>query len=153
MANVRRATPDDAATFATLRARLWDDEHPDDPSDQDHWDRMHAHYAAAFVGARTRGFVIEDDGGVAGIVTLIVDEHTPRKRGSELRGYVTDMYVLERARRRGLARALMTEVISHARAAGLRRLVLRSTSAALPLYESVGFVPFKTFALLLDPET
>jgi ribosomal-protein-alanine N-acetyltransferase len=46
-------------------------------------------------------------------------------------------------RRRGLARALMNELVAHARAHGIRRLLLevrRSNHAAIALYRSLSFV-------------
>jgi RimJ/RimL family protein N-acetyltransferase len=59
------------------------------------------------------------------------------------RGLIAGFYVESQFRRRGIARALLAELLAHARRDGeLRRLelsVVTTQSAALSLYESAGF--------------
>jgi len=60
----------------------------------------------------------------------------------EQAGYVTDVLVAERMRRRGVATALLHDAAQISRAAGLLRLVLHvhpSNVAALRLYDKLGF--------------
>lgn len=55
--------------------------------------------------------------------------------------YLEDLYVAPQFRRRGVARALMTELAQLAQGAGcryMRWLVLRSNRSAIRLYESIG---------------
>ena len=57
---------------------------------------------------------------------------------------VRDLYVDVRARRRGVARALITEVAQEARAGGAHRLSLQtdaSNGRAIELYSKSGFAP------------
>lgn len=65
---------------------------------------------------------------------------------------VTDLVVADRARRRGIATALLEAVAEAARARGLRRLaigVLDGNEAADRLYRAFGFRPY--LALLVKP--
>lgn len=63
-------------------------------------------------------------------------------------GEVKRMYVSPGHRNRGLARALLTALVEHARAAGLRELWLETGTAqpeAIALYLSEGFVPITPY--------
>jgi GNAT superfamily N-acetyltransferase len=51
------------------------------------------------------------------------------------------MYVVPAARRRGIARALMNEVLEYCRAQGFRSVYVHASDAGRPLYESLGFIP------------
>ncbi|WP_250033168.1 GNAT family N-acetyltransferase [Paractinoplanes maris] len=67
---------------------------------------------------------------------------------------VRDLFVPPRARRRGVARALLTHVAEAARAAGARRVSLQTESdnaAALALYASAGFGPVGGLTMLNLP--
>jgi GNAT superfamily N-acetyltransferase len=44
-------------------------------------------------------------------------------------------------RRRGLARAVLTELLLEAERRGVRRVELHATPAGAPLYRAAGFVP------------
>jgi ribosomal protein S18 acetylase RimI-like enzyme len=54
--------------------------------------------------------------------------------------YLADVYVLEEHRGKGLSKWLMSEVMSHPKLQGLRRITL-ATRDAHGLYESFGFKP------------
>jgi ribosomal protein S18 acetylase RimI-like enzyme len=54
-------------------------------------------------------------------------------------GYVTHMYTAAAYRRRGLAQAVMTEVLHDAAAHGEQWSVLVSSAAGLPLYQELGY--------------
>ena len=117
-------------------------------SDAAYGEELRTYYERAFASdSSASGFIAEEDGVAVGMVTLIVAQHPPRKEGPDRRAYVTDMFVSEHARRRGHARSLMEAVPQRARDGCITRLVLRTTETARPLYESMGFVPFKTLAL------
>ena len=58
------------------------------------------------------------------------------------------MFVLERARRRGLARRVLAELEASATAAGARQIVLNTgihQPEAIALYESAGYRPIPGF--------
>lgn len=58
-----------------------------------------------------------------------------------LEAYILNVYTRPEARRMGLAQALMERLIEEARAAGVRRIWLRTSDKGRPLYESMGFRP------------
>ncbi|WP_250007439.1 GNAT family N-acetyltransferase [Actinoplanes sp. M2I2] len=67
---------------------------------------------------------------------------------------VRDLYVPARARRRGVARALLTHVVEAARAAGARRVSLQTETGnapALALYAAAGFRPVTGLEMLNLP--
>ena len=68
--------------------------------------------------------------------------------GASLAAEVKRMYVAPRARRRGLARAVLQHLEDTARAAGADVMVLETGTAqpeAIALYESTGYVPVDKF--------
>lgn len=76
---------------------------------------------------------------LAGIIRFSLFEEVNEKH----RGFISGLYVKPDFRRRGLARALVTEVIGLARRTiGLRRIhltVVTAQNAAIQLYKSLGF--------------
>lgn len=54
-------------------------------------------------------------------------------------GLILNVYVERSWRRRGVARRLMTEILSWARTNGVVRLVLHASEEGRPLYEALGF--------------
>lgn len=84
------------------------------------------------------------DGALVGTVGLLREtRHKERHKG-----YVIGMYVADEAAGRGVGRALLTELLTHAaQIDGLRQVVLLVTSAngsARALYESLGFRVYGT---------
>ena len=76
---------------------------------------------------------------VCGLVTVAV---LPASIGLGAFAAVRDVYVTPEARRGGVARALLTQVVDHARAAGLTRVSLQTevtNDGARRLYEGLGF--------------
>lgn len=90
----------------------------------------------------TTVFAARLDGRIVGMASLVV---YPLPTG--LRGHVDDVVVDGTARGRGCARALLLTMIAEAEARGVRSLDLTSRpsrTAAIALYESVGFVRRET---------
>lgn len=56
-----------------------------------------------------------------------------------LEAYILNVYTRPEARRMGLARALMERLVGEARAAGVRRIWLRTSDDGRPLYEAMNF--------------
>jgi mycothiol synthase len=79
---------------------------------------------------------------VAGMVLNRIDE-AENARGRRRRGYTQDIFVLRPWRRRGLARALLTQSIERFRTLGMEETALsvdtQNPNRALALYESVGY--------------
>lgn len=86
--------------------------------------------------------VAEDEGQPVGFVFCVLGD-----RGRQT-AHVTDIYVRPEARRRGIGRALLAELIEPARGAGLAHVsleVLVRNSEARRLYERLGFAPVDMF--------
>lgn len=98
------------------------------------WDEV----AAGLRAGQIVLFGVRDAHGVAGTAHLTLSW----KPNSAHRAEVNKVLVHTRARRRGIAQALMLALEAEARARGLRLLILdtRADSEAEPLYRSLGYV-------------
>ncbi len=129
----RAATADEFERFRALAAE-YEASLPDD--------LKHADFAAqdagvaAHFGPPHAAFVAAAEGKPAGCVALTV-------HAAERTAVVKKMYVAPAYRQRGIARALMRELIAHARERGVARLVLDTArdrmQSAYALYFALGF--------------
>lgn len=129
--NIRPLTEADEQIVRPLWLEL-DTELPAPPSFEETWDEAwndlarHTRDGAAFLA--------EDDEGPVGFVFA----SKPQKG----RAHVTDIYVRPRARRQGIATALIGEVAQAARSLGAERVSLAvepTNMAAIALYDRLGF--------------
>ena len=87
-------------------------------------------------------WVAEVDGRLVGISGLILFERPPTADNlSGQEGYVLNMYTVPEWRGKGIATALLTEIINFAKTTGARRLRLHATPDGKPVYEKALFVP------------
>ena len=128
---IRRATEADEATLRELweefeREVPWDIEEPETWDDE---------WADTLDDVRTGGvFLAEDDEGALGVARI---ESTVRGRA-----HVQLVHVRERARRQGVAKALLRECVAHAREQGARFVsldVLMSNERAVTVWRRLGF--------------
>jgi len=102
-------------------------------------------HAAAHNGA---GLVAVLGGAVVGFVYFVIRDDDPYIHESVRRyGHVSELFVLESARGKGIARALMDEAEAMAREGGAKRMtigVLIGNDAALHAYTRFGFKPYHT---------
>jgi len=100
-----------------------------------------AYFAQALPAGIYRGWVVETPAGhVIASGGYVIDEHPPGPGNPAGRiGYIMNLYVEPAHRRRGLARRIMTTILDHLRAEGLRVLALHATEMGRPLYGSLGF--------------
>jgi GNAT superfamily N-acetyltransferase len=81
------------------------------------------------------------DGAAVGMASMFEYRRMPHPGRRPSRwGYVSNMYVREAARNRGVATALLRALIAGARERAYARLVLSPSEEALPLYFRAGFV-------------
>jgi len=138
---IRRATPDDAALLAEHRARVW--------REVGDWDAepMAAQvpiWTSWFRGALEDGtyvsWIAHENGEPIASGSLLVHVAIPRPGApSDREGRVQSVYVVREARRRGIALALMAQIMDYARSVPLIRLTLHPSDEARPLYEKLGF--------------
>ena len=149
--NIRRAGPSDAATFAEHRAAVWQE-----ASDWDSavlmpqipvWRQF---FAAALADGTYAGWLAESERGIVAGGGILVFGAIPRPGLDSARaGRVHSVYVRPDARRAGIARALMREIIAFAREERLIEIILHPSAAGRSLYAQLGFVPADVMALSL----
>jgi GNAT superfamily N-acetyltransferase len=132
---VRIAGDGDVATVAALRA-LWTPEADPDAG----FEAQLADWLAAEGERRTVWLAFLDEEAV-GLASVFEYRRMPRPgRMSSCWGYVSNMFVREGVRDRGVGSALLSAIIEAADARGYVRLVLSPTLRAVPFYERAGFV-------------
>jgi GNAT superfamily N-acetyltransferase len=133
--------PDDAALLAEHRARVWREVGGwDDEAMALQIPIWAAWFHRALADGRYHSWIAQEDGEAIASGSLLVYAASPRPGSkSDREGRVQSVYVVPDARRRGIARALMAEIIGYARAAPLIRLVLHPSDEARPLYAALGF--------------
>lgn len=150
---IRRATSADAALLAEHRGRVWVEVSGyDEAAVAGQMPVWTAFFADAIEESRYVGWIAHDGGGtVLGSGALLVNLAIPRpEHPGDRYGRVQSVYVVPAARRHGIARAIMAELIAYARTALLLRLVLHPSEMARPLYAGLGFAPVDEMALVLD---
>ncbi|HTD69619.1 MAG TPA: GNAT family N-acetyltransferase [Gemmatimonadales bacterium] len=151
MYRIRRATAADAGVLARHRAEMFRDmgELPDGLYDT-LVEAARAYYTPAIADGRYLGWVAELDDRSGGIIAgggLQLRELLPRPdvAGERLvrgpQGLVVNVYTERAWRRRGVADALMRELLRWCRANGIESVVLHASGDGRPLYEKLGFTP------------
>lgn len=131
---VRVATADDAAAVAALRA-LWTGVAADSEFEQ----RMSAWLAAE--GKRRTTWLAALEDAPVGMASLFEYRRMPRPGRPDARwGYVSNMFVREDVRNRGIGSALLNAVIAAAEEREYVRLVLSPSARSRPFYRRAGFV-------------
>jgi len=148
---IRRATAADAGVLARHRAEMFRDmgQLPDGLSDT-LIDAARAYFTQAIADGRYVGWVAELDDRSGEIVAgagLQLRELLPRPdavRERLVRGpqaLVLNVYTERAWRRRGVADALMRELLRWCRGNGIESVVLHASGEGRPLYEKLGFRP------------
>src|SRR6266513_1388542 len=148
---IRRATAADAGVLARHRAEMFRDmsELPDDLYDT-LVEAARAYFAAAIVDGRYVGWVAELDDPSGAIVAgagLQLRDLLPRPdvaRERLVRGpqaLILNVFTERAWRRRGIADALMRELLRWCRGNGIESVVLHASGEGRPLYEKLGFTP------------
>jgi ribosomal protein S18 acetylase RimI-like enzyme len=135
--NIRAVTEEDAAVVRPLW-EAFEAEIPPPPSFEESWEEawgdlsVHARDGAAFLA--------EDGEEAVGFAFA-----TKPEKG---RSHLTDVYVRQGARRRGIARALVAEVAGRVRELGAEQLsldVLTANAAATTVWQRLGFAEMSRF--------
>jgi ribosomal protein S18 acetylase RimI-like enzyme len=96
---------------------------------------MGEHFGRDFIS-----WIAELDGQPVASVGLLWFAHPPGPASpGGLEAYVLNVYTRPEARRMGLAKALMEQLIEEAQSAGVRRIWLRASDEGRLLYEAMGF--------------
>ena len=85
-------------------------------------------------------FLAEAEGRVVGVGGIFLYQHPPRPRSPRgVEGYVLNMLTLSEWRRKGIASAIMRELLECAREAGAGLVGLRASEDGRRVYEKFGF--------------
>ena len=90
--------------------------------------------------ARTLHWLIDDDGVIAGVMTVrIVQKEPSPGEESGSWGYLTNSYVIRKKRNCGLGTRLLESIKSWATNLGLELLIVWPSEASYPFYRRAGF--------------
>jgi GNAT superfamily N-acetyltransferase len=138
---IRRAVPADADLLARHRAAVW--------IEVGDWSALAlepqipiwaAFFATHIAQATYVAFIAEDGGRVVASGAMLVQLSVPRPgSASDRNGRVHSVYVEPDARRRGIARAIMEQLLGYARSASFIALTLHPSDEARALYGNLGF--------------
>src|SRR5207302_371944 len=148
---IRRATAADAGVLARHRAEMFRDmgELPDGLYDT-LVEAARAYVTQAITDGRYVGWVAELDAGsgeIVGGAGLQLRELLPRPNPGRERlvrgpqGLVVNVYTERAWRRRGVADALMRELLRWCSGNGVESIVLHASGEGRPLYQKLGFTP------------
>jgi GNAT superfamily N-acetyltransferase len=146
MFTIRRATLDDLDEFIQLRLQLFR-ETGDLVSDEVPPDLLEATRTYLLANLPTNRFIAwiaEVEGiliGISGVVFLEKPPTRPNLSGKE--AYVMNMYTVPEWRGKGVATALLQEILQFVKVNTIPRVWLRTTQDAKHLYEENGFTATK----------
>jgi len=148
----RWATVADARLLAEHRARVWEEVGEWSveamAAQIPVWEEFNRRTVAEGTYVAT---IAEDDGEPVASGAILIQLAMPRPGfASERCGRVQSVYVVPRARQRGIARALMGELLAAARERTLVFLTLHPSDEARALYASLGFTPSDEMGLRLS---
>jgi GNAT superfamily N-acetyltransferase len=148
---IRRATAADASSLARHRVEMFRDmgELPDDLAGT-LMEASRAYFERAISDGRYVAWVAETDdrsGAVIAGAGLQLRELLPRPapRGDQLvrgpQGLILNVFTERAWRRRGVAEALLRELLRWCRSNGIENVVLHASADGRPLYRKLGFTP------------
>jgi GNAT superfamily N-acetyltransferase len=140
--SLRRATVEDIGLLLELRQAMWREA----TLDMDTTDAALALQEARkyLLEKMPSGeyicYLAEAEGRVVGVGGMFLNRHLPRPRSPRgVEGYILNMLTLPEWRRRGVASAIVRELLKCAREAGASLVGLRASEDGRPVYEKFGF--------------
>lgn len=152
---IRPATHTDLETLVSLRMRLFAETGEaltGEIADQVE-QATREYFSKNLASALSRTWVVAVDGAVAAVGTLAFFTRPPYPGNlAGVEAYLLNMYTLPEFRRRGLAKAILTQAMAFAQEAGCGKVWLHASPAGRALYEEQGFRANDTYLEWL-PET
>ncbi|GGK31731.1 N-acetyltransferase [Deinococcus malanensis] len=139
---LRSATAADAAVIAAQRGQMFVDMNElTAQGAEEQLDLWADWLRSAIPQGDYRGVLVVHGAHVVGGVGMMLHPKIPSARDRALfSAYVMNMYVVPQHRRRGLAEALMNEMLVQARSQGLHSVKLHAAPMGRAIYERLGFV-------------
>jgi GNAT superfamily N-acetyltransferase len=141
---IRRATLADVEPLARLRLSLLREMGSvrDESQEGPLLDALRGYLRRKMATDEFLAWVAEAEEQVVAISGLVFFERPPDASNlAGLDAYLMNMYTLPAWRGRGLASALLDEIIGFVRTTPARRIWLHATAAGRPIYENAGFRP------------
>lgn len=141
LVRVRRAVASDAAELAELRLELQREAGLAGEEDRALLgDAYRAYFTARIPTGEFVAWVAKADGRLVATSGLVLTHRPPYPGNpSGLEAYVMNMYTSPGWRGRGLAKAILAELLRFIAGSPARRIWLHATAAGRPLYERAGF--------------
>jgi len=137
---IRRASSDDIEALARLRYEFRSKLAPAIEDEQEFAARCTTWMANRLGDGHWHCWVVEDDTGLFGNVWIqLVDKIPAPTDEPEEHAYLTNFFVRERARGRGIGSEMMTRVLDWTRERGVHAVFLWPTDRTRGLYERHGF--------------
>lgn len=153
--HVRPVTPSDAAALARLRVALLE-ETGGALALQARTEMLQANEAffRAHMGDPAwANWCAENEGNIVAVGTLALFERPPYPGNPEGRdAYLLNIYTLPAFRGQGASNGIVRAALAHAKACGVRKVILHATEAGRPIYEKLGFLASPAYMeLALNP--
>jgi GNAT superfamily N-acetyltransferase len=139
---IRRATLDDVEEMVRLRHDMQAEmgERPGSVDADAIVDATREYFQKQLNGAHFTGFLAEADGKIVGTGAFVVYDTPPSTANpSGTDAYVLNMYTVPEYRGRSIARDILKALLDRAYEEGARRVWLRTSAQARPVYEHLGF--------------
>jgi ribosomal protein S18 acetylase RimI-like enzyme len=149
---LRPATPADAELIQGQRDALFTDMGRDPEQIRTVAAASLAWMREALAAERYQGWLVQDlktGETVAGAGATWQDLQPNPTSKVASRAYIDNVYVVPQARRQGLARHLVRQLISDAQRRGVRLITLHASDDGRPVYEALGFAPTTEMFVLL----
>ncbi|MCC7282934.1 MAG: GNAT family N-acetyltransferase [Acetobacteraceae bacterium] len=140
-ASLRRAGPADATLLADHRDTMFAASGVDPAAIAEASGPYRAWLAAALADGTYLGWIAEADGAGVGSIGLwlLPWPHHPKHPATNVRGYVTNMWVVPAQRRKGIGRMLVQQAVAAARVRGITWMALHATDDGAALYRAMGW--------------
>lgn len=144
MTRYRRAQKADAPKLALLRWALRTDDSPNfDPEAKEQFIRDFVSWMDSTADEDLVHWIAEQDSELIGVISVRVITKMPSPEALDDKfGYVTNTYVMQEHRDKGIGTALLEEVRSWALQKHLELLVVWPSCRAYPFYERGGYARF-----------
>ena len=137
---IRRATLDDLETLVELRMKMQADEEIGQPPTDDIRDANVSYFRETLGTDRIVALLADTADGTVASGVLILNRKPPAPSDPVgLEGYILSMYTDPEWRRRGIAAAIVAELVSIARDMGVSVVSLRASDMGRPVYAKQGF--------------
>ena len=150
---VRRAGPDDLVTLLEHRLGMIESVFPAariDPELGREIREANRAWLDLHLGRDYDAWIGWVDGQPAGSAAVLWFPHPPTPSNPiGLEAYVLSVFTVPEFRRRGVAQALMSEIVAETRRRGIRRIWLRASEEGRPLYADMGFGEANYMELML----